>query len=125
LQEYPLDEVSKTARGSIAVIAKALAQVSNEYDLILIDCAPTEAVLLTDAAYNASRYLIVPIKPEFMAAIGVTTLGPLPAGNPPGKRRPRDRNRRPRLSSLGIGLTPQPTQRTRNPATRGATAFRA
>lgn len=54
-------------------LARALAQVSSEYDLILIDCAPTESVL-TDAAYFASRYILVPIKPEFMATIGLPLL---------------------------------------------------
>lgn len=50
-----------------------LAQVSNSYDLILIDCAPTESVLTT-AAYLSSRYIIVPVKPEFLAAIGLPLL---------------------------------------------------
>lgn len=54
-------------------LARALAQVSTEYDLIIIDCAPTESVL-TDAAYFASRYILVPIKPEFMATIGLPLL---------------------------------------------------
>lgn len=54
-------------------LSKALAQVKDEYDLVLIDCAPTESVL-TDAAYFASRYILVPIKPEFMATIGLPLL---------------------------------------------------
>lgn len=54
-------------------LAQALAQVSLEYDLVLVDCAPTESVL-TDAAYFASRYVLVPIKPEFMATIGLPLL---------------------------------------------------
>lgn len=41
--------------------------------LIIIDCAPTESIL-TEAAYFASRYVIVPIKPEFMATIGLPLL---------------------------------------------------
>ena len=44
-----------------------------DYDLVIVDCAPTESVL-TDAAYFASRYIIVPIKPEFMATIGLPLL---------------------------------------------------
>lgn len=39
----------------------------------MIDCAPTESIL-TDAAYFASRYVIVPVKPEFMATIGLPLL---------------------------------------------------
>ena len=47
--------------------------MSEQYDLILIDCAPTESIL-TDAAYFSSRYVVVPIKPEFMATIGLPLL---------------------------------------------------
>ena len=47
--------------------------MQEDYDLILIDCAPTESIL-TDAAYFASRYIVVPIKPEFMATIGMPLL---------------------------------------------------
>jgi len=68
-----LSRTVKNARGKERRLAKALAQVSKDYDLILIDCAPTESVL-TDAAYFASRYVVVPIKPEFMATIGLPLL---------------------------------------------------
>jgi chromosome partitioning protein len=68
-----LSRTLKNPHGKERRLAKALAQVGEEYDLILIDCAPTESVL-TDAAYFASRYLIVPIKPEFMATIGLPLL---------------------------------------------------
>lgn len=54
-------------------LAKALSKVSDRYDLVVIDCAPTDS-MLTDAAYFASRYVIVPVKPEFMAAIGLPLL---------------------------------------------------
>ncbi|MGC3992300.1 MAG: ParA family protein [Chthoniobacteraceae bacterium] len=54
-------------------LAKALAKVADDYDLVIIDCAPTESVL-TDVAYFASRYVVVPVKPEFLAAIGLPLL---------------------------------------------------
>jgi chromosome partitioning protein len=54
-------------------LAKALAKVSDSYQLVVIDCAPTDS-MLTDAAYFASRHVIVPVKPEFMAAIGLPLL---------------------------------------------------
>ncbi len=69
-------ELSRTLKnpyGKEQRLAKALAQVRNKYDLVLVDCAPTESVL-TEAAYFASRYIIVPIKPEFMATIGLPLL---------------------------------------------------
>ncbi len=63
----------KNPTGKERRLAKALAQIEEHYDLIIIDCAPTESIL-TDAAYFASRYAIVPIKPEFMATIGLPLL---------------------------------------------------
>jgi chromosome partitioning protein len=54
-------------------LSRALADVENEYDLILIDCAPTESILTT-AAYLASDYLLVPVKPEFLSTIGLPLL---------------------------------------------------
>jgi chromosome partitioning protein len=68
-----LSRTLKNPTGKERRLAKALAQVSKKYDLVIIDCAPTESVL-TDAAYFASRYVVVPIKPEFMATIGLPLL---------------------------------------------------
>jgi len=50
-----------------------LSSVADDYDLILIDCAPTESIL-TQAAYHASRYVLVPVKPEYLATIGLPLL---------------------------------------------------
>lgn len=38
-----------------------------------MDCAPTESIL-TEAAYHASRYALVPVKPEYLATIGLPLL---------------------------------------------------
>ena len=48
-------------------------ELRHNYDLILIDCPPTESVL-TAAAYLASDYLIVPVRPEFLSTIGLPLL---------------------------------------------------
>ena len=50
-----------------------LDHVKPDYDLILIDCAPTES-MLTSAAYLASDYILVPVKPEFLSTIGLPLL---------------------------------------------------
>lgn len=55
------------------LLAKFLAKVSGDYDLIIIDCAPTES-LLTTAAYLASDYVLVPVKPEYLSTIGLPLL---------------------------------------------------
>lgn len=63
----------KNPTGKERKLAKALSKVSEDYDLIIIDCAPTESIL-TEAAYFASRYVLVPVKPEFLATIGLPLL---------------------------------------------------
>ena len=55
------------------VIARLIANNFQDKDLILIDCAPTESIF-TQAAYHASRYLLVPVKPEYFATIGFPLL---------------------------------------------------
>ena len=68
-----LSRTLKNPTGKERRLAKSIAQVSDNYDLIIIDCAPTESIL-TDAAYFASRYVVVPVKTEFMATIGLPLL---------------------------------------------------
>jgi chromosome partitioning protein len=68
-----LARTMKTLAGRERRLAKELAKVATRYDLVVIDCPPTESIL-TDAAYFASRYVLVPVKPEFMAAIGLPLL---------------------------------------------------
>jgi chromosome partitioning protein len=55
------------------LLAKLLEKVGDDYDLIIIDCAPTESVLTT-AAYLASDYVLVPVKPEYLSTIGLPLL---------------------------------------------------
>ena len=62
-----------TIHGRDLLLPKFVAQVQQKYDIILIDCAPTESILTT-AAYRSSRYIFVPVKPEFLATIGLPLL---------------------------------------------------
>ena len=55
------------------VLARLIASNFQNKDLILIDCAPTESIF-TQAAYHASRYILVPVKPEYFATIGFPLL---------------------------------------------------
>jgi chromosome partitioning protein len=69
-------ELSAVLRNSSTkeiALSQYLSQIDGLYDLVLIDCAPTESIL-TSAAYCASRYIVVPVKPEFLAAIGFPLL---------------------------------------------------
>ncbi|HKW77094.1 MAG TPA: ParA family protein [Terriglobales bacterium] len=55
------------------LLAKLLRKVSADYELIFIDCPPTESIL-TEAAYLASDFIIVPVRPDFLSAIGLPLL---------------------------------------------------
>ena len=50
-----------------------IQDVKDSYDLILIDCPPTES-MLTAAAYMSSDYLVVPVRPEYLSIIGLPLL---------------------------------------------------
>jgi len=54
-------------------VANIVAAIGDQYDLVTIDCAPTESIL-TEAAYFASRYIVVPVKLEFLATVGLPLL---------------------------------------------------
>jgi len=54
-------------------LSRLIKDVEDEYDLIVIDCAPTESVLTT-AAYLSSDWLLVPVKPEYLSTIGLPLL---------------------------------------------------
>ena len=69
-------ELSWTLRnptGKETLLPRFVAKVEDRYDLIIIDCSPTN-LILTDAAYHCSRYILVPIRAEFLASIGFPLL---------------------------------------------------
>ncbi|WP_245873329.1 ParA family protein [Brevibacterium ihuae] len=55
------------------VLARALAKVSGEYDVILIDCQPSLG-LLTVNALTAAHGVIIPLETQFFALRGVALL---------------------------------------------------
>lgn len=55
------------------LLPRFLSKIAHNYDLILIDCAPTESILTT-SAYRSSRYVFVPVRPEYLATIGLPLL---------------------------------------------------
>lgn len=69
-------ELSWTLRnptGKETLLPRFVAKIQDQYDLIIIDCSPTDSIL-TDAAYHCSRYILVPIRAEFLASIGFPLL---------------------------------------------------
>ena len=64
--------VQSTGRDPL-VLARLIADSFQDKELVIIDCAPTESIF-TKTAYHASRYILVPVKPEFLATIGFPLL---------------------------------------------------
>lgn len=52
------------------LLSNFIADLEDQYDLILVDCAPTESVLTT-AAYLTADSILIPVKPEFLSTIGL------------------------------------------------------
>lgn len=67
------DNLIAASKTDEQALARYIAHGLGEGDIIFIDCAPTESVL-TRAAYHASRYVLVPVRPEFFATIGFPLL---------------------------------------------------
>ena len=63
----------KDPKGKENLLAGFLTTKCKNYQVILIDCPPTESIFTT-AAYLASRYVIVPVKPDFLSTIGLPLL---------------------------------------------------
>src|SRR5262249_8687413 len=59
--------------GKETLLPRFVSKIEEHYDLIIIDCSPTDSIL-TDAAYHCSRYILVPIRAEFLASIGFPLL---------------------------------------------------
>ncbi|GAA0570747.1 ParA family protein [Caenispirillum bisanense] len=55
------------------ILRDYIDDIRDQYDLVLIDCAPTESILST-ATYLATDYIFVPVKPEFLSTIGLPLL---------------------------------------------------
>ncbi len=67
------DRLSSVLAPDPRCLARLIASEFQGEDLVIIDCAPTES-LFTTAAYHASRYILVPVRPEFFATIGFPLL---------------------------------------------------
>ena len=67
------DNLINSVKPDPRVLARLIANEFQDRDLVMIDCAPTESIF-TKAAYHASRYVLVPVKPEYFATIGFPLL---------------------------------------------------
>ena len=67
------DNLIDAVRPDTRVLAALVAEELQDRDIVIIDCAPTESIF-TQVAYHASRYVLVPVKPEYFATIGFNLL---------------------------------------------------
>jgi len=67
------EHLIRSVKPNERVLARLIAEKFQDKDIIIVDCAPTESIL-TRSAYHASRYVLVPVKPEFLATIGFPLL---------------------------------------------------
>ena len=69
-------ELSYTLRNPAqkeTLLQRSIERLESQYDLVLLDCPPTES-MLTTAAYLTSDYILVPVRPEFLSSIGLPLL---------------------------------------------------
>ena len=69
-------ELSQSLRnpaGKDQLLKQAVEELEEAYDLVIIDCAPTES-MLTTAAYLIADHLLIPVRPEFLSTIGLPLL---------------------------------------------------
>lgn len=67
--ELALAKVVKNPQGADYKLERALAPILDEYDFIVIDCAPTDSVLTT-TALMASDFVLIPVKPDRFSVLG-------------------------------------------------------
>lgn len=81
------------------ILANFISKHFTNKDIIFIDCAPTESIF-SQAAYHASRYILVPVKPEYFATIGFPLLSD-------SLNHFRDRNRGHTIDVVGVVVNNQ------------------
>ena len=68
-----LSQALRNPAGKEKLLKQAIDQLEDDYDFVIIDCAPTES-MLTMAAYLVADYLLIPVRPEFLSTIGLPLL---------------------------------------------------
>jgi chromosome partitioning protein len=68
------DTTLSSVEGREKRLAKGLAGVTDEYDCILIDCAPSTSLLTINALVAADAF-IIPVAPSYLSLEGIVSLG--------------------------------------------------
>lgn len=66
-------EETKFEIEKLSVISNIIASVANEYDYVLLDCPPN-VNLVTQNAFFASHYYVVPAIPDFLSTVGISLI---------------------------------------------------
>lgn len=65
-----LSQTLRQPAGKEQMLKRGVEEIEERFDLIIIDCAPTDSVLTT-AAYLAADHLLIPVRPDFLSSIGL------------------------------------------------------
>ena len=71
--QLELASTLKNPSGKAHLLSAFLSRESLDYDLVVVDPPPTDS-MATEAAYLATNYVLVPVKPEFLSSIGFPLL---------------------------------------------------
>ena len=63
----------KNPAGKSHLLSTFLSQHASDYDLVIVDPPPTDS-MATEAAYLATNYVLIPVRPEFLSSIGFPLL---------------------------------------------------
>ncbi len=59
--------------GKEQLLERLVSQIEDNYDVIVLDCAPTESILTT-AAFIVCDWILIPVRPEYLSTIGLPLL---------------------------------------------------
>ena len=71
--QLELSHSLRNPAGKEHLLNQAIQRLEEEYDFVIIDCAPTDSVLTT-SAYLASDYVLIPVIPTYLSTIGLPLL---------------------------------------------------
>jgi len=67
------EEETRNELDKMAIISRAIAQIEDEYDYIILDCPPN-INLVTQNSFFASKHYLVPAIPDFLSTVGISLI---------------------------------------------------
>ena len=72
--QLEFSETLKEPGNKAHLLSAFLSQHASDYDLVVVDPPPTDS-MATVAAYLATNYVLIPVRPEFLSSVGFPLLG--------------------------------------------------